>query len=543
MGQGSILKGGRGVREEVMARNNKRLLVVFGAFAVAAGLLAAAAWLLGDPLREYLLARTNKGLKGYTVTAQDLSLHPLALSFVFKDLRMVQQHHRSPPVIAIPAATVRVSLKAMIQGRIVTDIHLANPEVTLDLNHIRTEAKDDVLLKNKGLQHTRRISPFDINLLSVEKGKFSYIEKGGQEPLTLNDIRFIARNIRQIQNSKDPYPSTVNLSSRVFGEGRIDFNGHADFLAQPRPALKGHLTVDNLPLAPLGPVVNRTRLSIQAGRIESLKAFFEYSTKTKQIDIAEAHVDGLKSSYKYPVKVYPAVSKAISKTKSVTTEKKAAPDQLKLRIGKLVLTSGDIGFINLKSDPEYRLFLSSIRLRVENYSNGFENGPAAVRLRGRFMGSGDVAVYGTFRPEKNGPDFDLRVAIENTPVTAMNKLLQAYAKLDVAAGWFSLYSEVAVHDRYIYGYVKPLLRDVKVQSQNQDENDNLFQQIYEGVVDVLAKMLERTPQDVVATKTDLAGKIDNPRADTLEALINLIRNAFFKAVVPGFTQRWPSAKG
>jgi hypothetical protein len=80
-------------------------------------------------------------------------------------------------------------------------------------------------------------------------------------------------------------------------------------------------------------------------------------------------------------------------------------------------------------------------------------------LDGRFMGSGPTKVLAHFRPEMDGPDFDMKVAIENIDLRTMNDMLRAHGKFDVVAGVFSFYSELAVKNAQIRGWVKPLFRD------------------------------------------------------------------------------------
>jgi hypothetical protein len=72
------------------------------------------------------------------------------------------------------------------------------------------------------------------------------------------------------------------------------------------------------------------------------------------------------------------------------------------------------------------------------------------------MGSGVTAVSARFRPEQQGPDFDLNVRIENPDMKAMNDLVRAHAKFDVVSGVFS---ELHVKNGRVDGYVKPLFRD------------------------------------------------------------------------------------
>jgi hypothetical protein len=38
----------------------------------------------------------------------------------------------------------------------------------------------------------------------------------------------------------------------------------------------------------------------------------------------------------------------------------------------------------------------------------------------------------------------------------------------------------------------------------------------------------------VATKADISGPLENPQASTWQVLLNLIQNAIFRAILPGF---------
>jgi hypothetical protein len=58
--------------------------------------------------------------------------------------------------------------------------------------------------------------------------------------------------------------------------------------------------------------------------------------------------------------------------------------------------------------------------------------------------------------------------------------------------------------------------------------------MYEHIVGGVAKVLKNRPQEDVATKAQVIGRIDNPKVGTLAALTRLVENAFFKAILPGF---------
>jgi hypothetical protein len=50
-------------------------------------------------------------------------------------------------------------------------------------------------------------------------------------------------------------------------------------------------------------------------------------------------------------------------------------------------------------------------------------------------------------------------------------------------------------------------------------------------------LLENRSRDAVATETDISGPIENPETSTVQVVVGLIRNAFFRAILPGLERR------
>ena len=50
----------------------------------------------------------------------------------------------------------------------------------------------------------------------------------------------------------------------------------------------------------------------------------------------------------------------------------------------------------------------------------------------------------------------------------------------------------------------------------------------------VAKVLKNRPREEVATKAQVLGRIDNPKVGTVAAVVRLVQNALFKAILPGF---------
>jgi Domain of Unknown Function (DUF748) len=169
-----------------------------------------------------------------------------------------------------------------------------------------------------------------------------------------------------------------------------------------------------------------------------------------------------------------------------------------------------------------------------NLSNHETEGPAVAKVNGKFMGTGTAAADATFEAEKSGPAFDVDVRIEDVSVPTLNDLLRAYGRFDAADGRFSFYSELSAKNGVITGYVKPLFKDMKIYSGEQEEGKPVLRKMYEGVVGGVAKLLENRRREQVATKAEVSGRIDNPNVSAVDVVIRLVQNAFFKAILPGF---------
>lgn len=85
--------------------------------------------------------------------------------------------------------------------------------------------------------------------------------------------------------------------------------------------------------------------------------------------------------------------------------------------------------MNRKTDPNVRIYADHIEASFKDFSNQLAEGSSEFRMRGRFMGSGDTRVTGTFRPESRNPNLGLKIAIDNTDMKAMSGIFQAYGQI------------------------------------------------------------------------------------------------------------------
>jgi Domain of Unknown Function (DUF748) len=522
-----------------LPRLGRRGRFVVGGLVVLVALLIIGSFFVDEPLRRYVEGQMNQRLKGYTAHIDRLSFHPIGASLTLRNLVMIQDAHPDPPVLLIERLDSSVQWKALIFGRVVANFRIERPKLYADSTHIEREAKDPTPLSEHGWQQAfEAIYPLKINEVRIVDGQATYVDDARFEPLRLTRIDFKAQNIRNVHSRDRVYPSTVHGEAVVFDRGRLLIDGNADFLAEPNLGIKGAIDLSDVPLDPFRPVTNRVNVTVHGGTL-SAHGRVEYAPTIKLVDLERATIDGVRVDYIHTL-ADTGVSTKAAATERATREATRREDLI-VRIEDFRVTGATLGLVNKAVTPEFRMFLGAAELHAKNLSNRPNEGIGRVELRGKFMGSGPTRVVANFRPERNGPDFDVEIAIENTDMTKMNDLLRAYGKFDVVRGNFSFYSQLGVKNGYLNGYVKPLFSDVKAYDPEQDRDKGFAQRLYERIIGGLSKVLKNVPRKEVATKVDISGPLESPHQSTLQAIGGLIRNAFFRAILPGFERQAESS--
>jgi Domain of Unknown Function (DUF748) len=496
-------------------------------------LLVIASFLVDEPLRRTIESQMNGRLKGYTAHIEKLSFHPIGASLTLYNLVFIQDAHPEPPVLRVPRLAASVQWKALIFGRVVANFRFEEPELYADRTHVEKEVKDPTPLTQHGWQEAfEAIYPLKINRVRIVDGRVTYVDEGPYKPLTLRKVNVVAENIRNVHSRDRVYPSTLRADAAVFEKGKLSIDGNADFLAEPHLGVKAEIALEGIELDYFKPITNKENISVQRGTLAA-KGRVEYASTIKMVDLEQAVIRDIRVDY-----IHTPAKKGEPKAVAVKTERMAREatkrDDLLVRVRDFRVLHADVGLVNKTVAPEVRIFLSGAEMRVSNVSNRMSEGIGKIEIRGKFMGSGDTHVVANFRPDEKGPDFDAEIKVENTDMRAMNDLLRAYGRFDVVSGEFSLFSELHVKNGYLNGYVKPLFRDVKAYDPEKDRDKSFTQKLWERMINIASKTLKNFPRKEVATKVDISGPLETARGSTWQALGNLIRNAFFKAILPGF---------
>jgi len=153
---------------------------------------------------------------------------------------------------------------------------------------------------------------------------------------------------------------------------------------------------------------------------------------------------------------------------------------------------------------------------------------AGFRASGTVLDSGSALVVGSANPLARTPTFDVNLTVKNVQLPKVNPWLRQYIKADAEAGDFELYTELAAADGKFKGYAKPIMKNVNIYS-SEEEEDNPFKRIWEGLVDFAAEILEDQDTEQVAARIPFSGTIKDPDANMLETVVSVLHNAFVSA--------------
>ena len=511
----------------------RRWLVVGAVVGLVLAIAFGISFLIDEPLRRYTEAKVNRALKGYTAHIGKLNFHPIGLSLDVAELVVVQDAHPDPPIASIPRLSASVHWRALLHGRLVGDFVIDRPTLHVNLTQAREEIASPTPVKERGWQDAlEAIYPLKVNHFQVKDGDVTYVDRGPFKPLRLRHLNIDATNIRNVQSKERVYPSDVELEAAVFESGRVSAKGRADFLAEPNPTFRGAMTLENIELDYFKPITNRYNLEVDKGTL-SAEAAVESAKEFTEVDVVKATITGIRVDYLHTAQTAGAEQERRTAATQKVRETSNAPD-LRYRVRELRINRGNFGFVNKAVSPNYRLFLSDTDVVLSNFSNQKAEGTAKAHLSGKFMGTGTAVADARFRAETAEPSFDSSVRIDDVDMTAMNDMLRAYGKFDVTAGRFFFYSELGVHDGAVTGYVKPFFKDMVVYDPEQDKHKSFARRMYERVVGGVGRILENRPHEEVATRANVSGPLENPKVSTLEVIVKLVENAFFKAILPGF---------
>lgn len=206
-------------------------------------------------------------------------------------------------------------------------------------------------------------------------------------------------------------------------------------------------------------------------------------------------------------------------------------DLMPLEINRFTVVNGQLTYRDYAADPQVNISLDSLQLEARNLKNVESDSnklPSPITATATSIGGGRLNLQAEANLLKEIPDFDMNAKFEGVSLPALNDFTMAYSKLDFERGTFNLYSEMAVSDGMLTGYVKPVLREIKLIDFSKDKKKPL-QMLWEAISGVILEIFENQSKDQFATKVPMEGNLNNIKSGIWPTIGNIFKNAFIHA--------------
>jgi hypothetical protein len=208
-------------------------------------------------------------------------------------------------------------------------------------------------------------------------------------------------------------------------------------------------------------------------------------------------------------------------------------DLFPIDITLLKITDGELRFVNTASTPRVDVRVAHAIVLATGLRNGPSNPgetfPAFIAAEGDSIGGGKLKIVVHAEPLAAQPHFYLKLQLEDVSLPALNDFLRAYGGVDVSAGKFKAYVEVAASGGRYKGYFKPFFEHIDF-TDLPGEHKPLHLEIWEGLVRIVAKIFRNSSRDSVATQIPFSGEIGRLDTGSWETFVNLMRHAFVRAL-------------
>lgn len=202
-----------------------------------------------------------------------------------------------------------------------------------------------------------------------------------------------------------------------------------------------------------------------------------------------------------------------------------------IQINRFAIRNGTIHYMDMGTEPVVDLPLRNLELEITNIINVEELAnemPSRLEMSAISIGGGNLSLKAEANLLKEIPDFDLALEFEGVNLPDLNDLFEAYAKVDAEQGEFALYSEIAVKDGNLEGYVQPVILNLSVLDLD-DEDHDFFSAAWEVIVEGVTYVFTNQEEDQLATRVPLEGELTDPESDIFITIWNVFLNAFIEA--------------
>ena len=212
----------------------------------------------------------------------------------------------------------------------------------------------------------------------------------------------------------------------------------------------------------------------------------------------------------------------------------AIKDMILWRVNQVTIHGGDIHYLDLHSSPKVDMELSQLEVAADNMSNskGLKIPlPATVKITARPLLTGTFEMNLAVNFDEQFATFTQNFRMEHVPAVGANSVLQKFLKVRVKSGEIGIYSELTSDKGIYHGYVKSFFYHLEFEPKASDEGNPGA--IWSGVLNTVKGLFESDKQ-VIATQSELSGRVDQLQVDSVSVIMGILSNAYIQALRTGF---------
>src|SRR3712207_521515 len=140
-------------------------------------------------------------------------------------------------------------------------VYYTRPQAKTEAKHVQKGAEQVQQVEAKEKKSWQEVLfslyPVTINTFELREGDVTYVDAPRARPLHLTALYVHSGNIRNVRSKQGEYPADLLVEATVNGQGKLRVSGHADFFAEPYPAVHADVAVQQLDLRPAASIAEQ----------------------------------------------------------------------------------------------------------------------------------------------------------------------------------------------------------------------------------------------------------------------------------------------
>ncbi len=182
--------------------------------------------------KNYINKELNK-MEDYHGSIDDLSMSLLTGAFSISELVIYEEASEDPetPFIRLPFLDFSIDWKALMKGRIASDIHMDS--LVVNLTVLKEEEKDKEPRK-KFAEQLQEMNPMEINKLEITNATIAYLDPTVDPKVDVyfDNFNLYGENLSNVEDEEKVLPGYIKINSSAMGEGRMDMEMHVNILKE-----------------------------------------------------------------------------------------------------------------------------------------------------------------------------------------------------------------------------------------------------------------------------------------------------------------------